>query len=61
MYEIIRREFAKVVSENSLQSEEVVVRANPLSPEQAIGNPEDRDYPLVERADQRKSGFFYRW
>ena len=47
MYDIIKREFTKIVNENRLQAEEIVVHAKPLSPEQAIGNPEDRDYPLI--------------
>ena len=47
MYQIIKKEFAKLITENGLQGEEVIIRATPLSPEQAIGNPEDRDYPLI--------------
>ena len=47
MYDIIKKEFVKLVNENGLQAEKVIIRANPLSPEQAIGNPEDKDYPLV--------------
>jgi hypothetical protein len=47
LYDIIRKEFVKLIKENGLEGEEVIIRATPLSPEQAIGNPEDRDYPLV--------------
>ena len=47
MYDIIKKEFIKLINENELQSEKVIIRATPLSPEQAIGNPEDRDYPLI--------------
>lgn len=47
MYHTIKKEFARLITENRLQGEKIVVRATPLSPEQAIGNPEDRDYPLV--------------
>lgn len=47
MYNIIKKEFAKIMKENGLESEEVMIRAAPLSPQEAIGNPEDRDYPLV--------------
>ena len=35
-----------------LQGEEVIIRATPLSPEQAIGNPEDKDYPLVRGVER---------
>jgi hypothetical protein len=47
LYDIIIEEFTKLVKENGLESEKVVVHAAPLSPEEAIGNPEDKDYPLV--------------
>jgi len=47
LYHIIKKEFARLITENGLQGEKVIVRATPLFPEQAIGNPEDRDYPLV--------------
>jgi hypothetical protein len=47
LYHTIKKEFARLITENRLQGEKIVVRATPLSPEQAIGNPEDRDYPLV--------------
>ncbi len=47
MYDIIKKEFIKLINEHGLQKERVIIRATPLSPEQAIGNPEDKDYPLV--------------
>jgi hypothetical protein len=47
LYDILKKEFIKLINDNGLQEERVIVRATPLSPEQAIGNPEDRDYPLV--------------
>ncbi|OGO06394.1 MAG: hypothetical protein A2Z76_04010, partial [Chloroflexi bacterium RBG_13_56_8b] len=47
MYDTIKKEFVTLITENGLQGEGVVIRATPLSPEQALGNPEDRDYPLV--------------
>jgi hypothetical protein len=47
LYETIRKKFVKLIKENRLEGEEVIIRATPLSPEQAIGNPEDKDYPLV--------------
>ena len=46
-YDIIKKELAKIIKENGLASEEVVIQATPLSPEEAIGNPEDRDFPLI--------------
>jgi len=47
LYDIIKQEFTKIIKENGLESGEVVIRATPLSPQEAIGNPEDRDYPLI--------------
>jgi hypothetical protein len=47
LYDIIREKFVKLIKESGLEGEEVIIRATPLSPEQAIGNPEDKDYPLV--------------
>ncbi len=47
MYDIIKEQFIKLVNENGLQSEKIVIHATPLSPQQAIGNPEDKDYPLI--------------
>jgi len=47
LYAIIKKEFIKLINERGLQGERVIIRATPLSPEQAIGNPEDKDYPLV--------------
>ncbi len=52
MYEAIKKEFIKLITEHGLQGEGVVIRATPLSPEQALGNPEDRDYPLVAGAER---------
>jgi len=46
-YNILKREFIKAIKENGLELEEVVIKAAPLSPDEAIGNPEERDYPLV--------------
>ncbi len=46
-YDNIREEFTKIIKNYDLDSEPVVVTAVPLSAEEAIGNPEDRDYPLV--------------
>jgi len=47
LYDIVKKEFIKIITENGLQSDRVMIRATSLSPQEAIGNPEDRDYPLV--------------
>jgi len=47
VYDILREEFTRIVKENNLESEEVKIQATTLSPGEAIGNPEDKDYPLI--------------
>ena len=47
VYEILKDQFQKYIKENRLESGEVIIKAKPLTPEEAIGNPEDKDYPLI--------------
>ena len=48
MYEDIRQKLLEMILENNLGGETVDVIATPLTPEEAIGNPEDRDYPILK-------------
>ena len=43
MYDSLKERFVKIVTENSLGTETVKILARTLSPEEAIGNPEDND------------------
>lgn len=52
MYETVREEFIKLIQEHGLEGEEVIIRAATLTPEQAIGNPEDKDYPIVKGVER---------
>jgi len=52
LHDIIREKFIKLIKEHGLEGEEVIVRAAALSTEQAIGNPEDKDYPLVRGVER---------
>jgi hypothetical protein len=52
LYDTIKQEFAKLIKENGLEGEKVIIRATPLSAEQAIGNPEDKDYPLIRGVER---------
>jgi hypothetical protein len=45
IYSILRQRFTDLIKENNLEAEDVVVRARPLPPEEAIGNPEEKDFP----------------
>lgn len=47
IYDTLRKHFIGLVRENHLEVQDVIVRAKPLTPEEAIGNPEDKDYPLI--------------
>jgi len=47
LYDHIIEEFTRIIGEHGLESETVMVRAAALTPEEAIGNPEDKDYPLI--------------
>ena len=48
MLETLRQEFARIARENGLESEKIQVVAQPLTPEEAIGRPEELDYPLLK-------------
>jgi hypothetical protein len=52
LHDIIREKFIKLIKEHGLEGEKVIVRAAALSAEQAIGSPEDKDYPLVKGVER---------
>ena len=47
IYDTLRENFVTLIKENGLESDEIIIRAAPLSVEEAIGRPVDRDYPLI--------------
>jgi hypothetical protein len=47
LYNTLRKHFVELVKDNHLEAEDVIIKARPLTPEEAIGNPEDKDYPLI--------------
>ena len=47
IYDKLRKYFITLVKENHLEEQDIIVRARPLTPEEVIGNPEDKDYPLI--------------
>ena len=47
LHDSIKKAFTKIIKGNGLASESVVIKASALSPQEAIGNPEDKDYPLI--------------
>lgn len=48
IYEEIRGWLRRMVGEKGLGQEEVQIKAFPLTPQEAIGNPEEDDYPLLK-------------
>ncbi|MBW2056511.1 MAG: hypothetical protein JRH07_09120 [Deltaproteobacteria bacterium] len=44
----MKQKFLEMIDLNGLGSERIRITATPLTPEEAIGNPEDRDYPLLK-------------
>ncbi len=42
-----RRQFKEILAEQDLLDAEITVTAKPLTPEEAIGNPRRRDYPII--------------
>jgi len=58
MYTVIREKFERIVAENGLLDETVVIRAKPLTPEEAIGNPESEDFPILKGAERMMQAEF---
>ena len=46
-YRELKERFVKMVRENGLWEERITVSGRPLTDEEAIGNPDRRDYPLL--------------
>jgi len=47
IYDSLKQAMIDLIRENRLESDEVIIKARPLTPDEAIGNPEDKDYPLI--------------
>ncbi len=56
--EELRRKFRRLIDEEGLIAETVTIKAFPLTPEEAIGNPEERDYPLVRGRERLMEATF---
>lgn len=48
VYGIMKQKFLEMIDESNWSSEMIQVTATPLTPEEAIGNPENHDYPLLK-------------
>jgi len=48
MYTEIKEKFLKIVEQHNLSDETVLIRAKTLTPEEAIGDPEGDDFPILK-------------
>jgi len=56
--ELLRRHLERIVKDNAWEDETVNVRVKTLSPEEAIGNPEHEDYPLIKGRERMMEAEF---
>lgn len=47
-YEILRNKLKKIVIDNGLLSEDIIITGNILSPNEAIGNTKRKDFPIIK-------------
>ncbi len=57
-YKILKDRFLELVVQNSWQNEQLQVTVKTLTPEEAIGNPEHDDYPLVKGRERMMQARF---
>jgi uncharacterized protein (DUF4213/DUF364 family) len=57
-FNLMQQKFQHLVKENSWQDEVVRVDVKTLTPQEAIGNPEDRDYPLIKGRERMMEADF---
>ncbi len=58
MYDLIKKKFADIVKENNLGEEDVSIFSKALTPTEAIGNPEDKDYPIQKGKERMMQAEF---
>jgi len=54
----LKERFRKLIEREGLMAEAITIKAFPLTPEEAIGNPEERDYPLVRGRERLMEATF---
>lgn len=47
-YNSLKTSFNKIIEENNLLNEEIIITGKVLTTEEAIGNPERQDYPIIK-------------
>ena len=58
IYDTLRHSLTQQIAEQGWQQETVRVRVRTLTPEEAIGNPEDKDYPLIKGKERMMAAEF---
>lgn len=58
IYEKLRYVLKDEIQKNHLAGHKLTVRCKVLSPEEAIGDPEDRDYPIIKGKEHMVEAFF---
>jgi len=58
MTEIIREKFQQIIKENAFSDDSVEITAKTLSSEEALGNPEHDDYPLLKGRERLMEASF---
>ncbi len=58
MYGTIKKKFSAIIEERNLGSDEVKIITKTLTPEEAIGNPEDNDYPIQKGKERMMQAEF---
>ncbi|HPJ93694.1 MAG TPA: DUF364 domain-containing protein [Deltaproteobacteria bacterium] len=57
--EASKEQFREIIRKNNLQNKPVAITAKTLTPEQAIGNPGRRDYPIIEGKERMIEAEFF--
>ncbi len=58
MYALLQEKLRNIVEQRQWGAEEVMVVAQTLSPEEAIGNPEEKDYPILKGRERMMEACF---
>ncbi len=58
IYKELKEKLETIVKEKEIFSGKVEIKAFPLSPEEAIGNPTNRDYPLIRGRERLMEALF---
>jgi len=56
--DVLKRSLTQQIAEEGWQQETVRIHVRTLTPEEAIGNPEDRDYPLIKGRERMMAAEF---